>query len=87
MTTKGGSVGRASWYDPGDLIRCQNSSLSLTSNLTTVLVALTRPKTINTVHVVLKEERRIVNKRDKPFYVHSLMLIAYWVIIILFVHL
>ena len=67
MTTKGGSVGRASCYDPGDLIRCQNSSLSLISYLTTVLVALTRPKTINTVHVVLKEERRIMNKEINPF--------------------
>ena len=31
------------------------------------------------------EERRKSEQRDKPFYVHSLMLIAYWVIIILFV--
>ena len=57
MTTKGGSVGRASCNDPGDLIRCQNSSLSLTANLTTVLVSLTRPKTINTAHVVLGRKK------------------------------
>jgi hypothetical protein len=27
VTTRGGRVGRASCYDPGDLIRCQDSSL------------------------------------------------------------
>ena len=67
MTTKGGSVGRASCNDPGDLIRCQNSSLSLTQYLTTVLVALTRLKTINTVHVVLRKKEGKVNKEINPF--------------------
>ena len=35
---------------------------------------------------MLKEERRINEQRDKPFYVHSPMLIAYWFITILFVN-
>ena len=29
VTTRGGRVERASCYDPGDLIRCQNPSLNL----------------------------------------------------------
>ena len=65
-------------------VLCQNPSLSLTLTYYSSCSHL-RPKTINTVHSVLKEERRNVNKEIYSFMFIPLMLIAYWVIIILFV--
>ena len=71
MTTRGGRVRRASGYDPGDLIRCQNSKSvpNPYANLsTTVPVVYTYSKT---QHTVVKERREEVNKEINPFYVHS----------------
>ncbi len=64
---------------------CQNPSLSLTLtyyNYSSRSHLRPKTKTINSVHGVLKEERRNVNKEKEinPFMFIPLMLIAYWVI-------
>ncbi len=59
MTTRGGRVGRASCYDPGDLIRCQNPSLNLIrKDLSTTVPVVTLSAIHNTQVVGKKREEK-----------------------------
>ena len=70
MTTRGGRVRRASGYDPGDLIRCQNSKSVPNPYKPFNYSSCSLHYTMNTTHSV-KERREEVNKEINPFYVHS----------------
>ena len=70
MTTRGGRVRRASGYDPGDLIRCQDSSPVPNPYGPLDYSSCSHTKLCNAIHSVKERREKIVNLEINSF-VHS----------------
>ena len=76
MTTRGGRVGRASCYDPGDLIRCQNPSLNLIRKDLSTTVPVVTLSAIHNTQVVGKREEKESERQSPSFHPQCLLLIG-----------
>ncbi len=77
MTTRGGRVGRASWYDPGDLIRCQNSMSVPNPYRPLNYSSCSHHYAINTVHRLEGKKRRRVKDKVLTFIPSAYCLLVY----------